>query len=168
MSDPFLGEIRVFGGTFAPVGWVSCNGQLLSIAENDTLYSLLGTTYGGDGQTTFGVPDLRGRMPIHVGPQYQLGQAAGAETVTLVASQLPAHTHTVSASSAVGTQDSPANGVWANSGAALNLFNPGPANTSFAPAAITPSGGSLPHDNMMPFLTLTFIMATSGIYPSSQ
>jgi microcystin-dependent protein len=158
----------MFAGTFAPVGWLKCDGQLLPIAENDALYSLLGTTYGGDGQTTFGLPDLRGRMPIHASSRNQLGQPGGSETVTLVAAQLPAHTHTVAASSVVGTQDSPANAVWANSGTDLNLFNPTVGPLSFAPAAISPSGMSMPHDNMMPFTTLSFIIATEGIYPSGQ
>jgi microcystin-dependent protein len=144
-----------------------CDGQLLAISEYNVLYALIGTTYGGDGQMTFALPDLRGRMPIHTGPRYQLGQAAGTETVTLVPAQLPGHNHTVGALSAVGTQDSPANGIWANSGDALQLFNPGPSNTSFAPAAIATAGSSTPHDNMMPFLALSFIVATEGIYPSS-
>jgi microcystin-dependent protein len=144
-----------------------CSGQLLPIANYDALYSLIGTTYGGDGQTTFGLPDLRGRMPIHTGPRNQIGEAAGTETVTLVAANLPAHNHTVSAYSKVGTQDSPANGIWANSGEQTNLFSPGAGAISFAAAAITPAGSSAPHDNMMPFTTLSFIIATEGIYPSS-
>lgn len=168
MSEAFLGEIRMFGGTFAPVGWLMCDGQLLPIAQYDALYSLLGTTYGGDGQNTFALPDLRGRMPLHQGPRNRMGESGGAESVTLLPAQLPAHSHGVSAASAVGTQDSPANGIWANSGAELNLFNPGPVNTAFAPAAITATGGSMPHDNMMPFLALSFIIATEGIYPSNQ
>jgi microcystin-dependent protein len=157
----------MFGGNFAPVGWLMCNGQLLPIANYDALYSLLGTTYGGDGQTTFALPDLRGRMPIHAGPSNQLGSGGGTETVTLVAANLPAHTHVVSAYSKEGTQDGPANGIWANSGKDLNLFNPGAGAVSFAAAAITPAGSSQPHDNMMPYTTLSFIIATEGIYPSS-
>jgi microcystin-dependent protein len=168
MSEPFISEIRMFGGTFAPVGWLMCNGQILPISDYTALYNLIGTTYGGDGQTTFGLPDLRGRMPIHQGPGNQVGESGGTETVTLVSAQMPAHSHTVGASSVAGTQDSPANGVWANSGTDLSLYNATVGPLSMAPAAITIAGGSQPHDNMMPFTTLSFIIATDGIYPSFQ
>ena len=163
----------MFAGTFAPVGWLMCDGQILSIASNDALFSLIGTTYGGDGQTTFALPDLRSRMPVHAGQtprlgQMAIGQAGGSESVSLTTNQLAGHSHAVSACSQVGTQDSPANAAWANSGSTLNLFASGPATVTFAPAAITASGGGQPHDNMMPFTTVSFIIATEGIYPPSS
>lgn len=167
MSEAFLGEIRLFGGNFAPVGWLPCDGQLLPIADNDALYSLLGTTYGGDGQTTFGLPDLRGRMPVHQQNQTPLGASGGTETVTLLPTQLPSHSHPLACSNVVGTQDSPANGVWANSGTELNLFSKTGPSATFASTAITATGGSQPHENMMPYLALTLMICTSGIYPSS-
>src|SRR5690242_13853470 len=124
MADSFMGEIRIFGGTFAPLGWAFCNGALLSIAQNGALFNLIGTTYGGDGQNTFALPDLRGRVPVHQGTGYVMGQVAGEETVTLTTSQLPAHTHGVQAQENTGDQSSPANNVWAAS--SLNQFNAGP------------------------------------------
>jgi microcystin-dependent protein len=168
MSEAYLGEIRMFGGNFAPVGWLPCNGQLLSIAENNALYSLLGTTYGGDGQTTFGLPDLRGRMPIHAQPSFAVGTAGGSEAVMLVAANLPAHSHTVAASTVVGTDDAPTGNVWANSGDALNLFSATGGTVAFAPNAIGATGGGQGHDNMMPFLAVTFMICLEGIYPSSS
>ena len=168
MSEAFIGEIRLFAGNFAPVGWLPCDGQLLPISENDALYSLLGTTYGGDGQTTFALPDLRGRMPVHVKNQLPLGASGGTETVTLLTAQLPVHTHAVACSNVVGTQDSPANCVWANSGTELNLFSKTGPSATFAPSAIAPAGGSQPHENMMPYLATTMMICMQGIYPSSS
>src|SRR3954452_12710405 len=115
MSDPYIGEIRMFGGNFAPVGWAFCDGQLLPIAENDALFNLIGTTYGGDGQETFALPNLQSRVPIHVGPGFSLGQAAGVETVTLTTSQIPAHSHVPQVNAGSGTKASPQNNVWAGS-----------------------------------------------------
>jgi microcystin-dependent protein len=166
MSEAYIGEIRMFAGSFAPVGWLPCNGQLLPIAQYDVVYSLLGTTYGGDGQTTFGLPDLRGRMPIHAQPSFGVGAAGGSETVTLVAANLPTHNHTVAASSVVGTDDAPTGNVWANSGDALNLFSTDAPSVTFAPDAIGAAGAGQPHDNMMPFLAVTFMICLEGIYPS--
>lgn len=166
MSSPFTGEIRMFAGNFAPVGWALCQGQLMAIAENDALFTLLGTTYGGDGQTTFGLPDLRGRIPVHQGPGFVLGQLAGTESVTLNISQLPSHNHPAQATSAAGTQLSPANGVWA-SGVSSNPYSAAnPPAASMSPSALAGTGGNQPHENLMPVLTINFIIALFGIFPS--
>ena len=150
MSSPFIGEIRMFGGNFAPVGWAFCNGALMAIDQNDALFNLIGTTYGGDGQTTFALPDLQSRVPVHVGPGFALGQSAGVETVTLTSSQIPAHSHVPQANAGVGSQSSPAGGVWAQS--TLNQFSSAAPSVTMAPQALGSSGGSQPHDNMVPFL----------------
>lgn len=166
MSEPYIGEIRLFGGSFAPAGWALCDGALLPISEHDALFNLIGTTYGGDGQTTFGLPDLRGRVPMHLGPGYAIGQMAGAESVTLTVNQIPAHTHAAQAASGPGTQSSPVGGVWAAS--SLNQYGPGATNPSIAMAAdaLSPAGGSQPHDNMMPFVGINFIISLYGVFPS--
>ncbi len=174
MSEQYVGEIRMFAGNYAPVGWAFCDGSLLSISQNELLYSLLGTTYGGDGQTTFALPDLRGRVPLHMGTnpqtgtQYVQGQRAGVEMVTLVKNQLPAHTHPVFAQTLTDTVQTgtPTNATWAPSD--FNRFSTNPPDGSMSPGAITSQGGSQPHDNMMPFLTVSFIIATEGIYPSQD
>lgn len=168
MAEPYLGEIRMFAGEFAPTGWAFCNGQLLSIAENDTLFNLIGTTYGGDGQVTFALPDLRGRVPIHMGQRpgsssYVLGQNYGVESVTLNTNQLPAHTHMAMAQSQQGTTDSPNDGYWANS--TLTQFGGGTPSGTMNPGALAQSGGGQPHDNMMPFTTVSFIISLYGTYP---
>ncbi|UJF33808.1 phage tail protein [Paenibacillus hexagrammi] len=167
MSDQYVGEIRMFSGTYAPVGWVMCNGQLLNINEYQALFALIGTTYGGDGQTTFAVPDLRGRLPIHMGNGYTLGQMAGTEKVTLVSDQMPVHTHIPNASNVTGTSASPANAFWATSSASnVTPYSTTAPNTAMNPAAISSVGGNQSHDNMMPFLTVTFMIATEGVFPS--
>jgi microcystin-dependent protein len=158
--DPYLGEIRMFGGNFAPVGWAFCNGQLLAISENDALFTLLGTQFGGDGQSTFGLPDLRGRVPIHQGSGFVIGQSGGAETVTLTASQLPAHSHSVRLAIGGTPTADPSGSLVAAAGP--NLFATGPATTLSTSA----NGGSQPHDNMAPFLGISFIIALFGIFPS--
>jgi microcystin-dependent protein len=174
MSDPYIGEVRMFGGNFAPRGWSFCDGSLLSISEYETLYTLLGTTYGGDGQTTFGVPDLRGRLPIHAGAApggstYTLGESAGSETVTLTTAQLAAHSHALMASASPADGADPTSNVLAGSDS-QNFY--GPANPDKAaamnPGFVTSTGGSQPHDNMQPYLCVTFIIATEGIYPSQS
>jgi|SRR5580704_8516652 len=164
MSSPFIGEIRMFGGNFAPVGWAFCNGALMAIDQNDALFDLIGTTYGGDGQTTFALPDLQSRIPLHVGPGFALGQAAGVEMVTLITSQIPSHSHLAEGNSGAGTQSSPAGGVWAQS--TLGQFSSSPPAVNMAPAALASSGGSQPHDNMMPFLAVNFILSLFGVFPS--
>lgn len=167
MANPFIGEIKMFGGTFAPVGWAMCNGQLMNIADDSALYSLIGTTYGGDGVRTFGLPNLQGRVPLHFGTaatgSYVLGQQAGTETVTLTAAQLPSHTHPANATTAAGGQNSPAGGSYATG---VSIYGAPGAVTPMAPATLAVAGSNQPHDNMMPFLTLTFIIATVGIFPS--
>ena len=165
MSSPFIGEIRMFGGNFAPVGWAFCNGALIPISENDALFNLIGTTYGGDGQSTFALPNLQSRVPVHVGPGFALGQSGGAETVTLTTSQIPAHSHVPQAFATGGNLTSPANGVWAFS-ASGSLYGDTAPSTAFAATAIGSSGGSQPHDNMIPFLAVNFILSLFGIFPS--
>jgi microcystin-dependent protein len=164
MSDPYTGEIRPWAPNFAPVGWAFCNGALMSIAQYDALFQLIGTTYGGDGQNTFALPDLRGRIPIHQGNGFVIGQVAGEESVTLIANQVPAHTHTVNAQSAVGTSASPSSGFWAASD--LDAFTSASSDSALNPNAIAPAGSSTPHNNMMPFLSLNFIICLNGIFPS--
>ena len=171
MSECYVGEIRIFAGNYAPEGWVMCNGQMLNISDYQALFSLLSTVYGGNGVTTFGVPDLRGRVPIHKSTDYPLGAAGGVETVTLMESQLPPHTHLAAAQSAVGTAGTPANGYWAASSATKNIYTTDVTTTplsAMAPGAVLPIGGSQAHENMMPFFPLTFIMATVGNYPQRQ
>jgi microcystin-dependent protein len=166
MSNPYVGEIRIFAGNFAPSGWSFCDGSILAISQNETLFNLIGTTYGGDGQTTFAVPDLRGRAPVHVGSGYVIGQNGGLETVALALSQMPSHTHLPQA--AIGTAgtpvDSPANNYW--SGWTGGQYANAIPVASLASSAIGQAGGSLPHDNMVPFLAINFIISLFGIYPS--
>jgi microcystin-dependent protein len=168
MSNPFLGEIRMFGGTFAPAGWAFCDGQSLSISENDALFILIGTTYGGDGQTTFNLPNLQSRIPLHAGNGFTLAEMAGVETVTLTTQQLPIHTHPAQCKGGTNTGNSatPQNNVWASQSSfgiyTTDFSNPVPMNT----AAMSPVGGSQPHDNMIPFLCISFIIALEGLFPS--
>lgn len=170
MSDQYVGEIRMFPGTYAPQGWALCNGQLLSISENEALFTLIGTTYGGDGQTTFALPNLQGRAPVHMGTNpatgtnYLLGQSAGTENVTLLTTQMPAHTHAVLAAQAAGDIANPSNNVWASNNVSAYAADPTGA-VAMNPAAISPAGGGQPHDNMMPFTVINYIIALNGIYP---
>jgi len=166
MSDPYVGEIRMAGFNFAPVGWSFCNGQLLPISEYVALYNLIGTTYGGDGQQTFALPDLQCRIPFHQGSSFILGQLSGTENVTLTTSQLPIHTHSLAASSAAGAQTSPAGGLWAQS--TLDQFSTEANSHTMDPSAIVATGGSQPHDNMPPFLVINFIISLYGIFPSQN
>lgn len=165
MSSPFLGEIRMFGGNFAPRGWSLCQGQLLSIAQNDALFALLGTTFGGDGQTTFALPDLRGRIPVHQGPGFIAGQLSGSETVTLTTQQIPSHTHTPFANKAAAGTD-PTNSL--PGGGAGAWFAPGTPAIPMAANMIGISGGNQPHDNMMPYLAVNFIISLEGLFPSQN
>jgi microcystin-dependent protein len=163
MAEPFLSEIRLFAFNYPPKGWGLCNGQLLPINQNQALFSLLGTTYGGDGRVNFALPDLRGRMPMHVGAGHTLGERAGAEAVTLNVSQLPEHTHALNASSLNANTRDPTGHVLA---AANNLYA-APSNlTPLEPSSVTNVGGSQAHQNMHPFLTLSFCIALQGIFPS--
>ncbi len=172
MSEPFIGEIRMFGGNFPPRGWQFCQGQLLSIAQNTALFSILGTTYGGNGQTTFALPDLRGRYPMQPGQgpglsPRTLGEQGGSETVTLISTQMPAHNHSLNVSSQQGEAETPVGTVLAadNNAQILN-YRASPIDGTMNPAAIGVAGGSQPHNNMSPFLCVNFIIAMEGIYPS--
>ena len=171
MSQPYVGEIRQFGGSFAPVGWMLCQGQILPISEYDVLFNLIGTTYGGDGQETFALPDLQGRFPIHMGngagSTYVLGQKAGTEAVTLTTNQIPAHTHIPNASD-VGGVDTPQGTVWATASGNAKAYGAVPGNATFGATSIQPAGGSQPHDNMMPFTAVSYIISLYGIYPSQS
>jgi microcystin-dependent protein len=166
MSQPYVGEIRMFAGNFAPAGWAFCDGSILPISENDTLFNLIGTTYGGDGQSTFALPDLRSRIPMHQGSGFTLAQTGGEETVTLTVGQIPAHTHVPQANSGTGTQTSPAGNVWANS--ANFPYSSNAPTAAMDPAAVGSAGGSQPHDNMIPFLVVNFIISLFGIFPSQN
>lgn len=173
MSQPFIGEIRMFAGSFAPAGWAMCSGQLMPISENDALFTLLGTTYGGDGQETFGIPDLRGRVPVHLGSGLVLGETGGVESVTLSTQQIPVHTHAPAAAAGGGggTTNAPGNTtILADS----NTTTTNPYVTPFAGASqiqlsaqtIGPSGGSQPHDNIQPTLCVSYIISLFGIFPN--
>ncbi len=164
MSDPFIGEIRMFGGNFAPLDWAFCNGAVQAISQNDALFALIGTIYGGDGQTTFNLPDLQGRLPLSQGSGFTIGQAAGSETVTLNTNQLPAHVHGLPCNSANGTTANPTNGVVA--GVATNPYLTGATDNTMGGQMIGAAGGSQPHDNLMPYLCVTFIICLFGIFPS--
>jgi microcystin-dependent protein len=165
MSQPYVGEIRMFGGNFAPAGWMFCEGQLLPISENETLFNLIGTTYGGDGQSTFALPDLRGRLPIHQGNGFTLAESGGTEEVTITISQIPAHSHVPQANSNSGTQTDPTGNVWANS--SLGQFDDtATVDGNMAAGALGTTGGSQPHSNFMPYLCVDFIISLFGIFPS--
>lgn len=164
MADPFLSEIRIMSFSFPPKGWALCNGQLLPINQNQALFSLLGTTFGGNGQTTFALPDLRGRVPIHVGSGHTLGESGGEENHTVSIQELPTHTHPVSGSNtATGGSSSPTNRFL---GGANNLYGSGAPFTTLTPATVTNTGGGQPHQNLQPHLTLSFCIALQGIFPS--
>ena len=171
MSQPYVGEIRLFAGNFAPNGWAFCDGQLLSIADNVVLFELIGTTYGGDGQSTYALPDLRGRVPVHQGSNgqsnYVIGELGGAETVTLTAGQMPAHRHAMLAStSPAGATHGPAEVL--GSSATMKLYGTGTPNMPMDPNAITQVGGGQPHDNMPPFVALSYIVSLFGVFPSQN
>jgi len=171
MSEPFIAEVRIFAGNFAPRGWAFCNGQLLPIAQNTALFSLVGTTYGGDGRTTFGLPDLQGRAPMHPGrgpglTSRTLGQGGGTDTVQLSASQMPVHTHTPRATSDTALEESPTGKTWAQNKTEPLYRNAGDLNTDLNSTAIENSGAGSSHNNMQPYLTLNYIIAIQGTYPS--
>jgi microcystin-dependent protein len=165
MAEPFLSEIRMMSFVFAPKGWALCNGQFLPINQNQGLFSLLGTTYGGNGQTTFQLPDLRGRVPIHMGDGHTLGEKAGSSAVTITQQQLPQHIHFLNGTSNAATTDTPANTVQlAQSG--LDLWRAPTNLVAMEAGAVSSVGGSQPHTNMMPYLTISFCIALQGIFPS--
>ncbi|HXT14444.1 MAG TPA: tail fiber protein [Gemmatimonadaceae bacterium] len=173
--DPYLGEIRLFAGTFAPLGWNFCDGTLVAISTNDALYALIGTAFGGDGQTTFALPDLRGRVPIHQGrgqgglSPYVIGQTGGTEQVTLTAQNIPAHTHTLAASKDTGTTPDPTGILIAKAPDDCKIFIERGANTAYNQQHISPSnGGGQPHDNRQPLVAINYIIAMAGIFPSQS
>jgi microcystin-dependent protein len=171
MSQPYIGEIRIFAGNFAPNGWLFCQGQTLSIAENDTLFQLIGTTYGGDGQSTFCLPDLQGRVPLHSGQgsglsqNYIQGETGGVEEVTLTVQQMPTHSHGLQAETGGGTSANAAGKVPAAS-PSVQLYTQDVGSVALNPAAVGPAGGSQPHDNHMPYLAVNYIISLFGVFPS--
>jgi microcystin-dependent protein len=172
VSQPYIGEIRMFGASFAPAGWAFCNGQLMPIAENDALFVLLGTTFGGDGQETFGIPNLQGRVPVHFGTgsdgiNYQIGESSGVESVTLTVNQLPAHNHALLASLNNAGASIVTGNVTGQVGA-TQLYREVPPASPLNANAVTPVGGSQPHDNMQPYLAISYIISLFGIFPSQN
>jgi len=174
MSDQFVAEIRIFPFNFAPTGWAFCDGQLLPISQNTALFSLLGTTYGGDGKSTFALPDLQGRAAMQPGQgsglsQRFLGEESGEEFVTLLTAEMPFHNHGAACRSGSGTNfTTPVGNIWANAAfgrGTINLYNAGPAVGTMSPFAAQPTGGSLPHNNMQPYLTLNYCIALQGVFP---
>ncbi|BDU71958.1 phage tail protein [Mesoterricola silvestris] len=166
MASPYIGEIRMFAGTFAPVGWAFCDGAELPISGNDALFNLIGTTYGGDGVNVFALPDLRGRLPLHAGPGYVLGQTGGQESVALTASHMPPHSHGLLAVAAPGAAAVPAPEGNLIAGGRSRMFVPAGAATPLGVAALTPVGQGLAHDNLMPCLAVNFIISLFGVYPT--
>jgi len=166
MSDAFVGEIRLFGGRRPPSGWAICDGSILSISAYSVLYTLIGTAYGGDGQSTFALPDLRGRVPVCQGPGFTLAQKAGTETVTLTQSQLPSHSHGLQATSVAGDNADPTNRVWGQ--AISKTYSTLAPDGAFDASALAPAGNSQPHDNMLPYLAMNYIIALNGIFPSQS
>ncbi len=165
MAQPYVGEIRIFAGNFAPAGWMFCEGQLLPISENETLFQLIGTTYGGDGQSTFALPDLRGRLPVHQGNGFILAETGGAEEITLTANQMPTHSHPLLAANAVANDPNPA-GNYLGESSAISMFQSSAATVAMAPQSISSVGGNQPHTNFQPYLCLDFIISLFGIFPS--
>ena len=165
MSQPYYGEIRMFAGNFAPAGWMLCEGQILPISENETLFNLIGTTYGGDGQSTFGLPDLRGRVPIHQGNVFVIGEQGGVEEVTLTVNQIPVHSHALFASGDLGNQLTTTGNLLSNSQGAIPYIED-VTTINMSSSAITPVGGSQPHTNFQPYLCVNFIISVFGIFPT--
>lgn len=172
MAEPFIGQIMMAGFNFAPRGWALCNGQLMSIAQNTALFSLLGTYYGGDGRVTFALPNLQGRATVHQGQgpglsPYVIGEESGEQNVTLISTEMPMHTHGANAVSGAGDKPSPIGNFWAGEAGGITFtYATGPANTTMNVMAIGLAGGSQPHNNQQPFLGLTFVIALEGIFPS--
>ncbi len=173
--DAFVAEIRMFGCNFAPTGWALCNGQILPIVQNTALFSLLGTSYGGNGQTTFGLPNLQGCTPLHHGQGsglslYSLGQTGGSQTVTLLNSEMPAHTHVARANDSDGLSPLPTGNAWSGPGADRDIFWYNDANSGstvqMSPLALNVAGSSFPHNNMMPYLTINICIALQGVFPA--
>lgn len=174
MADPFLAEIRIFPFNFAPTGWAWCDGQLMPISQNTALFSLLGTTYGGDGKSNFALPDLQGRAPMHPGQGpglslHDLGETGGSETVTLLESEIPAHSHALQGTAGIANQNSPATNLLGRPFGGGSLYTPPPAPASIvamSPQALAPAGGDQPHNNLQPYLTFYFCIALQGVFPA--
>lgn len=164
MAQPYVGEIRIFAGNFAPAGWMFCEGQLLPISEYETLFNLIGTTYGGDGQSTFSLPDMRGRIPSHMGNGFTLAETGGVEEITLTVSQIPAHSHPMLASADIPTLLTPQNNIMG--AAARKIYRAGVPSVALHTSAVAQTGGSQPHTNMQPYLCVDFIISLFGIFPS--
>jgi microcystin-dependent protein len=169
MSDPFVAEIRMFAGNFAPTGWATCDGQLMPLSQNTALFSLVGTFYGGDGKSTFALPNLQGNAPMHPGQGAGLsarflGEESGTSTVTLLQTEMPAHAHNAFGKTSLGNSQTPADQTWAGSNNAKQYVSTAP-NAPMSPAALAPAGGSGPHNNMAPYLVVTFIIALQGVFP---
>ena len=168
MAQPYVGEIRMFAGNFAPAGWMFCEGQLLPISEYETLFNLIGTTYGGDGQSTFALPDLRGRVPLHFGNGFTLAETGGVETVTLTVNQIPAHSHPLLASQNVATLQSPGSTALLAQSSVATMYLGDSPDSSLSALSISSVGGSQPHDNFQPYLCIDFIISLFGIFPSQN
>jgi microcystin-dependent protein len=166
MAQPYVGEIRMFAGNFNPAGWMFCEGQLLPISENETLFQLIGTTYGGDGESTFALPDLRGRIPIHQGNGFILAETGGAEEVTLTTNQIPGHSHPILVNGGQGSTPTPSGQVVLAGSPNVDLYTLDIANQALAPTSISSFGGSQPHTNFQPYLCVSFIISLFGIFPS--
>jgi len=167
MSQPYIGEIRMFAGNFAPLNWMLCQGQVLPISQYDVLYNLIGTTYGGNGQTTFALPNLQGRLPLHQTGNYPIGLIGGTEQVTLITQQLPVHSHPMAASQNNATSSTVTGNVMGSVGA-TQIYREVPAASAMANQACSLVGGNQPHDNMQPYLCINFIIALFGVYPSQS
>ncbi|MNQ39751.1 Phage Tail Collar Domain protein [compost metagenome] len=166
MAQPYVGEIRMFAGNFAPAGWMFCEGQLMPISENETLFQLIGTTYGGDGESTFALPDLRGRIPIHNGNGYVLAETGGAEEITLTAAQIPAHTHALVATTDLANSASPADAYLSATATGNKIYSTASPSIPLSAQEISPTGGSQPHTNFQPYLCVDYIISLFGIFPS--
>lgn len=166
MAQPYVGEVRMFAGNFAPAGWMFCEGQLLPISENETLFQLIGTTYGGDGQSTFALPDLRGRIPIHHGNGFILAETGGAESVTLTTQQIPSHSHALLATTDLANTASPADAYLSATATGNKVYSTSAPSVVLNAQEISPVGGSQPHDNFQPYLCIDFIISLFGIFPS--
>lgn len=166
MADSFIGEIRMFGGNFAPQGWAFCDGQLMDISQNTALFTLIGTTYGGDGQSTFALPDLRSRFPLHQGSGSVIGEVSGTEQVTLIGNQIPLHSHPPMCSDALGTSGSPSGGYWAASN--VRPYGVNPPDAAMNGNMVQSAGGGQPHNNLHPYLVINFIISLFGIFPSQN
>jgi microcystin-dependent protein len=167
MGSPYVGEIRMFAGSFQPAGWAFCDGRLIPISENDVLFNLIGTTYGGDGQETFALPNLSGRAPMHQGNSHIIGELGGVESVTLNSNQMPTHNHAMIVSKDQGTLAAPA-GHTLGSNQSILLYRPGAGTQNFDPATTSIVGGSQPHDNMQPYLVINYIISLFGVYPTQN